>query len=284
MSTIPCRERVFLFKLTPWFIRIYSTYLHCLKYWIERLGSECILLIWQSAFQDYDDKLMMEILSGEWAVLIEDDSEDHEEQISNHLSDIFPLPLENVSKEEAQQLIETSPPVIQIRQLFPSLNVTRQMTAYEALHLRFDGLARLIETLIALHGKQGELIAYDFLREERILSSGGRTGSVAEFISETTSESDEPTLFTAGLDSEITRVSTEEVVWHIKECEWARYFQEHHPQVGYLIACSTDEVSFRAFNRDLRMQRTSTLMEGGDLCDFKVYAIEGRPNPNEDVA
>jgi hypothetical protein len=33
--------------------------------------------------------------------------------------------------------------------------------------------------------------------------------------------------------------------------------------LGYLMACSTDEAAYRAFNDTLRLQRTSTSMEGG---------------------
>ena len=51
-------------------------------------------------------------------------------------------------------------------------------------------------------------------------------------------------------------------------------FRERHPGVGYLVACSTDEVDYRAFNEKLRMQRTSTLMEGGEVCDFRIYAVD----------
>jgi hypothetical protein len=77
---------------------------------------------------------------------------------------------------------------------------------------------------------------------------------------------EEANIFTAGLDIERIRTSEKEAVVHVKECEWARYFQERHPQCGYLMACSTDEAACRAFNKNLRMQRTSTLMEGGKIC------------------
>ena len=117
------------------------------------------------------------------------------------------------------------------------------------------------------------MIAYDVLREERIRAGRGKTGGIADFIADFTSEPEEANLFTAGLEIERVHASEREVVLHIKECEWARYFQERHPQVGYLIACSTDEVAYRAFNESLRMQRTSTLMEGGKVCDFRIYAI-----------
>ncbi|MGD8531631.1 MAG: L-2-amino-thiazoline-4-carboxylic acid hydrolase, partial [Syntrophobacterales bacterium] len=80
-------------------------------------------------------------------------------------------------------------------------------------------------------------------------------------------------LFTAGLEIEKITETPREVVINVRECEWARYFQERHPRVGYLMACSTDEVAYKSFNRDLRMRRTQTIMEGAEKCDFKIYAI-----------
>jgi len=41
--------------------------------------------------------------------------------------------------------------------------------------------------------------------------------------------------------------------------------------VGYLVACSTDDAELRAVTDGLWMQRTSTIMEGGKLCDFRIY-------------
>jgi hypothetical protein len=70
-------------------------------------------------------------------------------------------------------------------------------------------------------------------------------------------------------------------VTRVVECEWARYFLEHHPGVGYLLACSLDNAAYRSFNNRLRLQRTSTLMEGGTACDFRVYALEAIPSPED---
>lgn len=110
------------------------------------------------------------------------------------------------------------------------------------------------------------------LREDRLRAEGGRTGTVAEFMADLTARPQQPDIFTAGLDQEIVRASEREVVLHIKACEWARYYRERHREVGYLMACSTDEIAYRAFNSALRTQRTSTLMEGGSLCDFRIYS------------
>ena len=72
------------------------------------------------------------------------------------------------------------------------------------------------------------------------------------------------------------RKSDREAVTYVWECEWARYFQERHPRVGYLMACSTDEAAYKAINPSLRLRRTETIMEGSDKCDFMVYAVAGK--------
>jgi hypothetical protein len=243
---------------------------------LERLGQDCTLAVWQEAYQDYDDELLLRILRTGWNDVTQDESVDVQESIAELCARFFPVPIEGVSKEKAKQLVERMPPIHHIKQSFPSLNVWRETTAYEALHLAFDGLAWLTEALMRFHGKQGELIAYDLLREGRIRAGGGKTGTVAEFIADFTSEPEQANIFTAGLEIESVHTSEQEVVLYVKECEWARYFQERHPQVGYLMACSTDEAAYRAFNETLCMQRTSTLMEGGRVCDFRIHAV-GEP-------
>jgi hypothetical protein len=244
---------------------------------LQRLGRDCTLAIWRSVYTDYDDKYLRQILKG-WEPVQQDHSTDVEESIAEQFPGIFPVAVEGVSQQEARNLVEEMPPIKQVREAFRHLDERKQVTAYEALHLRADGQALLTEALLQLQGKQGELIAYDVLREGRIKSVGGKTGTVAEFMADFVSEPEEDNIFTAGLETEIIYASPQEVVVHIKECAWARYFQERHPRVGYLMACSTDEVAYRAFNEGLRMRRTSTLMEGGKVCDFRIYADDQAPD------
>lgn len=273
MNDTPCSKRVFPLRLAAWLPACFSSYLHWLRHLLERLGHDCTLSVWQDVYQCYDEDLMLQILSTGWNEVAQDESADVEESIGELIPRVFPQSIEGVSREKARQFVQKMPFIGQVERTLPSLNVWRESTAYEALHLRWDGLARLAEALLRFHGKQGELIAYDVLREERIRAGGGKTGSVADFVADFTSEPEEANLFTAGLEIERVHASEREVVLHIKECEWASYFRERHPQVGYLIACSTDEVAYRAFNERLRMQRTSTLMEGGKVCDFRIYAM-----------
>jgi hypothetical protein len=39
------------------------------------------------------------------------------------------------------------------------------------------------------------------------------------------------------------------------------------------LSCSCDDAAYRAMNPRLRLQRTSTLMEDGDKCDFRIFAV-----------
>lgn len=277
MNEIPLTERVFRFKLAPWLPACYASNLGWLKHLLERLGSECTLAAWQSVCQEGDDGLLHQILSSGWAEVPVTERFDAENRIAGVFAELYPTTIAGVSPETARQLVESMPPLPQIKYTFSSLNLWKEITAYEALHLRFDGPARLAEALLERYGKQGELIIYDILRQQRIRAGGGKTSTVAEFITDFTSEPAEANLFTAGLVTELASTGEREVVLHVRQCEWARYFQERHPRVGYLMACSTDEAAYRAMNENLRLQRTSTIMEGGEVCDFRIYAADSPP-------
>ncbi len=277
MNTLPCPQRVFPFRLAAWLPGCYASYLHWLRHLLERLGSECALATWREVPQGYDDTFLQQILGVGWQEAAP--AADVEAAVAGRLAEVFSAAVEGVSAEEARGLVEQMPPLRQVRQALPNPNVWRDASAYEVLHLRFDALALLAEALIRRYGKQGELIVYDVLQEERRRAGGGHTGSPAEFFAGFTAEPQEASLFTAGLESELLRASDGEVVLHVRQCEWARYFQERHPSVGYLMACSTDEAAYRTFNAALRMQRTTTLMEGGDICDFRIYALGEAPAP-----
>jgi hypothetical protein len=82
-------------------------------------------------------------------------------------------------------------------------------------------------------------------------------------------------MHSVGLEVEFIRGSETEVVTRVTECEWARYYRERYPQVGYMLACALDNAVYRSFKSRIRLQRDSTLMERGTECDFRVYAIEG---------
>jgi hypothetical protein len=220
----------------------------------------------------------MSILSSGWSEVESDETNQLDAKAEELIDEFFPKSGSILTGAEVKNIIKNTPPITQIRQLFSTHTVEKEIIAYKALHIRFDGCACLAESLIDKYGKQGELIVYDLVREGRLASSQGETCSVEEFIEDFTAESDTPNLFTAGLEIEVISKSEREAILHIKECEWARYFQERHPRVGYLMACSTDEAAYKAFNPSLRLQRNGTIMEGSDKCDFRIYAVVGKTN------
>jgi hypothetical protein len=276
MSYVPCRERTFPLRLADRFEYHYATYLHWLRHFLERLGREPTLAVWEEVIGDYDDELLQRILSSGWEVVEEQHSAEVEEQIADTLAALFPLPVEGVQAEQAREIVDGSPPFRQIRQRLPSLDLKRETTTYDALHLFHDGLSLLAEAMIDRHGKAGEFMVYDAMLEE--LSWTPRQVSVKDFMTRRyarfSTEPEEADIFSAGLEVEVIRGSETEVVTRVVECEWARYFRERHPRVGYLLACSLDDPVYRSANERIRLQRTSTLMEGGTECDFRLYAIE----------
>ncbi len=273
MSYTPCRERTFMLALADAFAYHYWYNLLWLKTLLQRLGCEPTLALWEEAFRDYDEALLLQILSSGWRET--EEGADVEQDLSQALDELFPEPVEGVTQDAARTLLENTPPFRQIRQHLPSLNLRRKSTTYEALHLFSDARAYVAEALLDRYGKQGELIAYDAMLEEWPRGPEPRT-SVEDFMSNRaariSSPPDEPDLFSAGLEVELVRASEAEVVSRVVECEWARYFRERHPRVGYLLACASDNAAYRSINERLRLQRTSTLMEGGSECDFRVYA------------
>lgn len=94
MNYTPCCQRVFPFKLAPRFTACYESYLYWIKQLLVRLGRDCTLLVWRNAYQDYDDKLLVQILSTEWYKVAEEDRVDVENEITRLLSNIFSEPVE----------------------------------------------------------------------------------------------------------------------------------------------------------------------------------------------
>jgi len=277
MKHLPCRERTFPVQLVSTFEWSYTRKLRWLRYFLERLGRDHTLAVWRDALQDYDDELLMQILNRGWEETLESQAEEMEKRISEFVTTQFPVPVEGVSEKEAQEIIDCTPPFKQIRERFSTLDVKREITFYEALHLSWDGLALIAEEMLERYGKSGELIVYDASLAE-LSAVGRREMEVEEFMArraaQYSAEPEEANMFSAALKVELVKGTDNEVVTRVTECEYARYFREKHPQVGCLLCCSKDNAAYRLSNKRIRLQRETTLMEGGTECDFRVYALE----------
>jgi predicted hydrocarbon binding protein len=260
-------------KLRPAIDTLHARLGFWLKYMLERLGREHTLQIWHAAVHHDDDSLTQQILSSGW----EPFTPEVGRQPLSPLQAVetnFPSAVEGVTAEMALRLIEGAAPISVVRERFDSLDVKRESTAYEQLHLRSDTVARLAETLCHRLGKQGELIAYDMVREERTAQARQAPVSAAEFLKEFKDFTAVTSGFwAAAVQAELVRASASEVVMNVRACEFAHYFRDRHRTVGYLMACSTDDADYTARNPQLRMQRTQTIMEGGSMCDFRVHMV-----------
>jgi hypothetical protein len=268
MKNAPCQDRFFFYRINKY--SFYEQFFRWLRHLSERIGKEKTLEIWEGSFVDYNKTYLLGILADDWQETEPLETID----INQILTEFFPGEKSIFPAQQALDLVESTPPITQIDLLFGEMTVNKMISTYDALHLRFDSLATIAETILDSLKKEGELIIYDLMVESRLSASQGVTGSIEKFIEGFLAEPESPTIFTAGLEYEVIYQSTSKLILHTHQCEWARYFQERHPKVGYLMACSTDEVAYRAFNPSIRLQRTQTLMEGSAYCDFQIYSIE----------
>ena len=275
MTYIPCCDRTFPLRIN--LANYYASYLHWLKHLGERFGYNAIIRLWEEVSQEYQASFLIDFLASGWS--IEESATDISlrKMVTQNLAS---LPTD-ISPNDIEQLIRKTPPISILREKYADHTITKESSAYDALHLRFDFQANLAEEIIKNYGKQGEFVVYDILVEERRSASKGQTGSIEAFMDFFIAQPEQPNLFTAGIESELIHKTQTEVELHIRECEWARYFKDHHPEIGYLMACSTDEVAYQAFNKNLRMQRTETLMEGGKRCDFRIFSVSQSDNAED---
>jgi len=266
------RNRTFDMALASFHKRTLHSSLRWLEGMLHRLGRDTTLTLWHEAFRIPDDGLTAAILAKPWTPY--EDRDEETKRLDERIESCFSAPVEGVSRTQAHDLALMAANLRLPVDKLPSLNVRRPISAYEAVHLRFDGEARIAEAMKSRLGKEGELLAYDICRALRVEGASVRAGKVtaADVLKEWADVAPtEESIFSAGLTAVLIKQSPTEVVVHITECEWARYFRERHPTVGYVVACSTDDADIRATTDKLWLQRTSTLMEGGRACDFRVY-------------
>jgi hypothetical protein len=275
MNYPPCQDRRFSLKLRDAYVEVFDAYLHWYRHLLERLGVEATHELWSRAQTDIDRGDLDRILSEGWSEITPEETRDTGALQKPGLAKLFSEPVQGVTGRQAADRIQAAYPLSRMAEAYPALAVERQISTYDALHLSQDGLARLAEALLDRYGEAGRLLAYDILLAEVALADF-KPVTVKEFIQQREARFREPpavaTMHSAGLDVELIKVSDNEIVNHVKACEWARYYRERHPRVGYLMACSRDDAAYRAMNPNLRLERRSTIMEGGELCDFRIFA------------
>jgi len=251
--------------------RILCTHAVVYRHLIERLGAEATDALW-NVLPHAPDALTLEILGREMSPECEPTSE---ADGLSAVAGVFGSPVRGVTAEQAFAFLREKPPLTFITAAVPSSQGVLSLTTYEWLHVFRDALARIAEEAIARYGKAAEFMIYDALLSE---ASGWSKISAADFLAlrlaryQTTPET--PNAFSAGLDITLVRGEEREVLAHVTQCEWARYYLDQHPSVGYLLACSLDDPMYRLLCDGVRFQRRCTLMEGGPHCEFRFYRTD----------
>ena len=76
--------------------------------------------------------------------------------------------------------------------------------------------------------------------------------------------------FKARLDKEVVKLTDNVCEFNVTNCLWAKTFiRKNAGDIGYANTCHGDFAATKAENPKLRMERTKTLMQGHDCCDFR---------------
>jgi hypothetical protein len=261
-------ERRFDLSLSHEVARVLGSYATTYRHILERLGVEAANGLW-NALPEEPDELTREIL----ALKVRPESEPlASAEMREGLDNVFTSPARGVTAGQAFAFLTASPPFAFITAAASSGQGVLSLTTYQWLHLFRVAHARIAEQALARHGKAGELIMYDALLAE---AKGWDKISADEFMRQRLARyqtaPETPNAFSAGLDIDLVRGDEREIVAHVTHCEWARYYRERHPSVGYLLACALDDPMYRLLCDSVRFQRRSTLMEGGATCEFCFY-------------
>lgn len=262
------RERRFDLTLSQEIAGALSTYATVYHHLLERLGLEAADGLW-AALPTAPDALTSEILAHPRRPESEPLTE---AQLREGLDHVFALTVRGVTADQALDFLQGKPPFAFLRAAVPSGQGVFAVTTFQWLHLFRDALARIAEEAVARYGKAAEFMIYDALLGE---ASGWDKIPAADFMKQrlaryqTTPET--PNAYSAGLDITLVRGDEREIVAHVTACEWAHYYRERHPSVGYLLACALDDPMYRLLCDGVRFQRRCTLMEGGSHCEFCFY-------------
>jgi fumarate reductase iron-sulfur subunit len=77
------------------------------------------------------------------------------------------------------------------------------------------------------------------------------------------------------LEFEIIELSPKKLKMDVKRCRYAEMYRELAiEEFGFLLSCGRDFAMVRGFNPKIKFNRTKTLMEGQDCCDFRYEMVE----------
>lgn len=69
---------------------------------------------------------------------------------------------------------------------------------------------------------------------------------------------------------DIVEMTAEKITMNVTRCRYAEMYKElGMEKLGFALSCGRDFAMVEGFNPEIKLERTQTLMEGADHCDFR---------------
>lgn len=130
----------------------------------------------------------------------------------------------------------------------------------------------IINTFIAELGKQEALrilaraIEKDAIRSGKELAEfykGNTMKELASLIKEVWCKEE-------AMEIEILRESDSEFHFNVTRCKYAQIYRDiDEMELGKCLSCNRDFPFILGFNPDISLERSKTIMDGNDICDFR---------------
>jgi hypothetical protein len=76
------------------------------------------------------------------------------------------------------------------------------------------------------------------------------------------------------LDYRVIEQSHDAFEIDVTRCRYAEFYKElGEPELGFLVVCSADFDTAGGFDRDVKLTRTQTIMQGASHCDFRYKRV-----------
>jgi hypothetical protein len=75
---------------------------------------------------------------------------------------------------------------------------------------------------------------------------------------------------------DIVEMTPEKISMNVTRCRYAEMYKElGMADLGFTLSCARDFAMVEGFNPEIRLERTQTIMEGADHCDFRFTHDKG---------
>ena len=79
---------------------------------------------------------------------------------------------------------------------------------------------------------------------------------------------------------DLLELTPEKISMNVTRCRYAEMYRElGMADLGFTLSCARDFALVEGFNSKINLQRTQTIMEGADHCDFRFALSSRRPGP-----